>query len=131
MKKGFGFEGSEGSFRGQKPAYSGLLVFLIGGNIAAVLLLLHLLGGDHCLLVNFTLGHLGSGLALLLLLLLVLILALLLGAPAGAGVHAGLVVVALPGACAHGGAGIGDSCPNAGLLAFKEFSAERRMEARG
>lgn len=128
MKKGFGFEGSEGSFRGQKPAYSGLLVFLIGGNIAAVLLLLHLLGGDHRLLVNFTLGHLGPGLALLLL---VLVLALLLGAPAGAGVHAGLVVVALPGTCAHGGARIGDPCPDAGLLAFEEFPAERRMEARG
>lgn len=82
------------------------------------MLLLHLLGGDHRLLINLALGDLGSGLALLLL-LLILILALLLGAPAGAGVNTGLVVVALPTTCAHGEARIGDPGPNAGLLAFQ------------
>lgn len=100
-----------------------LLVFLIGGNI--ILLLLHLLGGDDCLLINFTLGHLATRLALLLLLLLLLVLALLLGALAGAGVNAGLVVVALPHPSAHGGARVGDACPDAGLLSFQEFPAER------
>ncbi len=82
------------------------------------MLLLHLLGGDHRLLINFTLGHLGSRLALL-----VLFLALPLGALAGAGVSTGLVVVALPRTCA----GIGDPCPDAGLLTFQQFPAERMM----
>lgn len=103
----------EGSFRGQKQAYSRLLVFLIGGNVAGVLRLLHLLGGDHCLLINLTLGHLASRLALLLLLLV-----LALGALARAGVNTGLVVVALPDTCAHG-ARVGDPCPDAGFLSLK------------
>lgn len=91
-----------------------LLVFLIGGNVAGVVLLLHLLGGgDHRLLVNFTLGHLAARLALLVLVLV------LLGALAGAGVNTGLVVVSLPSTCAHGGAGIGDACPDAGLLTLQ------------
>lgn len=78
-------------------AYSRLLVFLISGNITGILLLLHLLSGDHCLLVNLSLGHLGSRLALLLL-LLVIILALLLGTLSRTCVNAGLVVVAWPNA---------------------------------
>lgn len=81
------------------------------------MLLLHLLGGDNSLLVNFALGHLATGLVLLLLLLLGL--ALLLGALARAGVNAGLVAVALPNSSTHGGAGIGDACPNAGLLSLQ------------
>lgn len=85
------------------------------------MLLLHLLGGDHRLFVHFTMGHLASGLALLLQ---VLVLGLpLAGALAGAGVNAGLVVVALPDASAHGGAGVGDPGPDAGLLPFQKFPA--------
>lgn len=120
-EEGLGFREEKGHFRGRKQAYSGLLVFLICGNVAGILLLLHLLGGDHCLLVNFTLGHFGSGLDRLLLLL---ILALLLGAPAGAGVNTGLVVVALPGTCTHGRARVGDPCADAGLLTFQQFPAK-------
>lgn len=94
-----------------------LLVFLVG-DITGVLLFLHLLGGDHCLLVNLALGHFGSRLDLLGLLL---ILALLLRTPAGAGVHAALVAVALHSTCTPRGAGIGDPCPDAGFLAFQKF----------
>lgn len=90
-----------------------LLVFLIGGNV--VLLLLHLLGGDYCLLINFTLGHLPTGFALQLL----VILSLLLGALARACVNAGLVAVALPRSSTYGGTGIGDACPDAGLLSLQ------------
>lgn len=86
-------------FRGQEWAYSRLLIFLIGGNIAGLWLLLRLLGGDHCLLINLTLGGLASRRDLLLVLIL-------LGALARAGVNAGLVVVALPTANAHSGAGV-------------------------
>lgn len=75
----------------QEQAYSRLLVFLIGGKITGILLLLHLLSGDHRLLVHFPLGHLASGLALLLL---VPVYVLLLRALAGARVNAGLVAVA-------------------------------------
>lgn len=97
-----------------------LLVFLIGGGIAALLLLLHLLGGDHRLFVNFTLRHFSSRLRLLLV-----VLALLLGAPTGAGVNAGLVAVALADGWAHAGARIGDPCPDAGLLTFQKFPTVR------
>lgn len=86
-----------------------LLVFLIGGNIIGVLLLLHLLSGDHCLLVHFD-----SGFALLLL---VLFLDLLLRALGRGAVDAGLVAVALPTI----GAGTADACPDTGLLPFQEF----------
>lgn len=114
MKRGVGLQG-KGKLQGSKTGLQyRLLVFLIGANVAGVLLLLHLLGGDHRLLINFTLGHLASGLVLL-----VLVLALPLGALAGAGVSTGLVVVALPRTCAHGWAGIGDPCPDAGLLPFQ------------
>lgn len=104
----------KGGFTGQEQAYSRLLVFLIGGNITGILLLLHLLSGDHRLLVNFTLGHLGSRLALL-----VLVLVLLLQALAGARVNAALVVVGLPDASTYGGARIGNACPDAGLFPFQ------------
>lgn len=71
---------------------SSSLVFLVGGDL--LLLPLHLLGGDHRLLVDFALGHFAGRLALLLLILL---FALFLGALAGAaGVNAALVAVALP-----------------------------------
>lgn len=105
-----------GSIRGRTRAYSELLVFLIGGSIATLLLLIHLLSGDHRLLVNFALGHFGSGLGLLLV-----VLALLLWTPAGAGVNAGLVAVALAASWAHAGARIGDPRPDAGLLTFQKF----------
>lgn len=104
---------AKGRFRGQHQAYSRLLVFLIGGNV--VLLLLHLLGGDYCLLINFTLGHLPTGFALQLL----VILSLLLGALARACVNAGLVAVALPRSSTYGGTGIGNACPDAGLLSLQ------------
>ena len=80
------------------------------------------------------LGHLASRfvllLLLLLLLLMILILALLLGALARGGVNAGLVAVALPHTSAYGGAGVGDACPDAGLLPFQEFPAERMVKRR-
>lgn len=95
------------------------------------MLLLHLLSGDHCLLIDFTLGHLASRFAWRLLLLLLLLLVLiLLGALAGAGVNARLVVVALPKTGAEGGAGVADACPNAGLLPFEELPAERMTRGR-
>lgn len=100
-----------------------LLVFLVG-DITGVLLFLHLLGGDHGLLVN--LGHFGSRLDLLGLLL---ILALLLGATAGAGVHAALVAVALHSTSTPRGAGIGDPCPDAGFLAFQKFPEGTRSNS--
>lgn len=105
-------QGQGGSCRGQKQAYSRLLVFLIGGNITGLLRLLDLLSGDHCLLINFTPDS-----RLALLLLVILLFAFLLGALAGTSVNARLVVVALPSTCAHGG--IGDTCPDAGLFAFQ------------
>ena len=89
------------------------------------MLLLHLLGGDHRLLVNFTLGDLASSLVLLL----VFILAFLLGALGGAAVHAGLIAVALP-TTAHGDARIGDPCAYAGLLTFQQLPVERTMQTR-
>jgi len=93
------------------------LHFLSGGHVAGLLLLLlHLVGGgDHRLLVDFTLGRLASGLARLL----VLVLAFPLGALAGAGVHTALVVVAQANTCAHGGAGVAEPRPDAGLLPFQ------------
>lgn len=100
------------------------LVFLVG-DITGVWLFLHLLGGDHCLLVNLALGHFGSRLDLLGL----LILALLLGATAGAGVHAALVAVALHSTRAPRGAGIGDPCPDAGFLAFQKFPVGRQSDS--
>lgn len=116
LRRGWGQWGKREASGVKTQAYSRVLVFLIGGNIAGVLLLLQLLGGDHCFLVNFTLGHFGSRLDWLLLLL---ILALLLGAPTGAGVNAGLVAVALASSGTHRGAGIGDARPDASLLTFQ------------
>ena len=90
--------------------YSWLLVFLICRDF--LLLLLHLLGGDNCLLIRFT-GHLATRLALLLL----IFLSLLLGGLAG--VNAGLVAVALPSPGTYGRARIGDARSNAGFLSFQ------------